>query len=123
MISEAERAASDARFANAQQEAAFNRAADLNVTQIMERIGSMEVSINNLQNNLMTSIVKFLHEQQEQAANDAETRARVAMLETHAVALTRERRRAAKALTWGMIALCLLAFAAIMQYGSHLIGG
>jgi hypothetical protein len=127
MITEAERAASDARFADAQRQQAFNRAADLNVTQIMERIGSVEVSVNNLQNNLMTSIIKFLHEQQEQAANDAETRARVSMLETHAVAQTRDfyvyMQRTRRALTWGIAALGLLAFAAIMQYGSHLIGG
>lgn len=104
--------------ANAYNEC-FNRDADLNVTQIMERIGSMEISINNLQNNLMTSIIKFLNEQQEAAADKAELAARTTMIEVH----MRAREQTIAGLAWGVAGLCFLAVFALLWYGAHLIGG
>jgi predicted phage tail protein len=103
---------------------AFNRAADLNVTQIMERIGSLEVSVNNLQNNLMKSIMQVLEQQQETAANEAEAAKRLQLVEAWAVqqhAAGREQTIAG--LAWGIIGLCAIAAFAIVWYGLTLIGG
>ena len=105
---------------------AFNRAADLNVTQIMERIGSLEVSVNKLQNNLMQSIVKVLTEQQEAAADRAEVMARTAMLEgrVHALQVDAQgRAQTIAGLAWGLAALCVVAGLAVIWYGAKLIGG
>ena len=98
---------------------AFNRAADLNVTQIMERIGSLEVSVNKLQNNLMQSIVKVLTEQQEAAADRAEVLARTTMMERS----MHGRDQAIAGLAWGIAALCIAAGLAVIWYGAKLIGG
>jgi hypothetical protein len=130
MITEAERKESDERFARAQRDA-FNRAADLNVTQIMERIGSLEVSVNNLQNNLMASIVKVLSEQQEAAADRAELQARLSQLEASTVAVIRQqneqmlsgRDQTVTGLAWMLLSMIVLAVGYVVWGGIRLIGG
>lgn len=108
----------------AKQDAAFNRAADLNVTQIMERIGSLEIAVNSMQNNVMVSVVKFLEDQQDQAAYEAEHSARLERLENEAVRAHYARREeSSRAWTVGIIGLIIIAISVLLFFIAKQVGG
>jgi hypothetical protein len=114
---------------------AFNRAADLNITQIMERIGGLEKSVTNMQNQITESVVRqvaqhvstILNQQQETAADELELLTRMSRLENivmRRLGILPEatgREQSIAGLAWGIIALCAVIAGATIWYAVSLL--